>query len=137
MIPRRAVLERVLQRVGNQLVQNQATRNCLIDTETNRLHAHFEANAGCIDAVCAEQLLRESIDIFAEIEVGQRVGLIDLLVDERHREHPRMSIAQGLRERLVAGDLHRQEAANDLEIVLDAVVDLFQQGGCFDQRAPS
>src|SRR3569623_2157982 len=111
----------MLQGVRNQFVQDEPAGDRLVQVETDRLHVHFEMDTHRVHAVRREQLTRQDFDVSAEIQVGKRVGLINELVNQRHREDAAVGVVQRPQGVLGgAGNLHGKQAADDLEIVFNS-----------------
>ena len=75
------------------------------------------------------QLAHQDPDVVCEIDFGQKFGLVEQLVDERHGVEAALAVGQNLARCRVDGasGLHAEQAIDELEVVLGPVVDFLQQ----------
>ena len=86
-----------------------------------------------------KQCRGECADVFRKIYLGKTVCAVKLFVNERHRCDAVLAFAKEFQKGLV-GDfegLQVQQAGDDLQIVFDAVMNLFEKDFFLMQRGPN
>ena len=123
----------MLQGVGDELVQDEAARHCLLDRDFD--FVGFDRQLGR-RVERAEEQRREGARVVAEVDARQVRGVVQLLVHERHGSHAVHRLLEcGLRRgSFDARRLKREEARDDLQVVFYAVVNLAEQRLFFAQR---
>src|SRR3989454_1255165 len=120
--------KRVLQRIRHQLVDDQPAGHRQIDPEDDLVELDTVADTAS-RVVGAEELRNQRPDVLREIDAREVLRAVQHLVDQRHRADPILAFSQQLADGSV-GDLGRlqpEQAGGDLQVVLDAVVDLLEQ----------
>src|ERR1044071_7964044 len=92
----RAVGERVLDGVEQQLVDDQAARHGGVDAEQHRVAVDGEADARRIGGEGFEEQLAEGADVVAEVDLGEVRRLVQLPVHERHRADAVLRLGEDL-----------------------------------------
>jgi hypothetical protein len=112
------------QRVGDQLVEDEAERCGRLHADGHRrgVHAHRDSGPAQRLGQLAAQLAHED----GAAHRGMGLGLVKQLLHDRHRQHAVARLDQAAARVLVGLVAHRQadETEQDLEIVLHPVVQL-------------
>ena len=127
------IREAVFHGVGDQLVDDEAAGNGLIQNEFDRLHPAFKAGFAGPGAEGAGDVDTEAFDVGIVIDPGEILGPVKGLMDERHGTEAVLGLLQDVDFRLIdsLGFLHVEEAADDLEVVLHPVMNLLEQDRLF------
>ena len=82
-----------------------------------------------IDCIRLHQHGQQRIQKLLEVDFREILGLVQRLMDQRHRAHAVLAIAQGRLDLRIthAQRLEVEQAVNELQIVLDAMVNLSEQ----------
>ena len=121
--------EGVLERVGDQLIDDQGAGDDRVDVEGDILHGDLQPDGVLVHPVRGEQVGGEAAQVFGQVDLRQGLGLVQLLMDEGHRVDAVLALLEQ-RDGLRVPDgrqLQVEHAVDDLEVVLDAMVDLLQQ----------
>ena len=137
MLAGSCVRKRVLQRVGNQLIDDQPARNGGVHGQPEIVDRRRDLDAPRIDSIRTEQVIRELVDVRREIDFGEIFGLIQPLVNQSHGVNPVLALLKHPASRgiLDGARLEAQKAGDYLKIVLDPMVNflekdfLFPKGG--------
>jgi hypothetical protein len=75
-------------------------------------------------------------DVPTEVNISQALGAIKLLMDQRHRAHPALALVEQHLSALIGErvGLQPQQTADDLQIILDTMVNFFEQRFFLAQR---
>ncbi len=120
--------KRVLERVRDELVDDQADRCGSRDAHRDVGDVHVEAH-GVADGVGSGELIDHVAYEALKVDAALRVRLIEELVDERHGPDPLdRGVDRLLHRRFpLVGELQPKQADDHVQVVLDSVVNLAEQ----------
>ena len=123
-----AVRERVLHRIRQQLLQNQSARHCLPHLQLH-VHLQLELNRRRLRDIRVEEIPRQFFHVIRKINPRQIIQMIELLMHQRHRTNPVAAFIQRLMKLAIFKPLRlqRQQARNNLQIVLNPVLHFLEQ----------
>src|SRR5450755_2385702 len=115
--------------VRNELIHDQAAGDGDVYDRGDVVDIHAEADLGRIHAVRTEQAGGQVADVLAQVDVGEILGAMQLVVEHGHGEDALAAFPQSLQECFVGeiALLKAKHAANDLKIVLDTMVDFAEE----------
>ena len=133
--------KRVLERIGNQFIEDQPGGNGLIDAQNQwsairpRADHHLPRDARGIHAEDVEQIGHQQIRLLREMHLPEVGRLVQLLVDHGDGFHAVLAFPQNRGDGLVGGGfgLQTQQARDHLQVVLDAMMQLLEQNVLFRQ----
>ena len=129
--------EGVLEGVGDELVDDEPARHRAVHVEVEVAagRRHLDPLAG--EVVSAHQLVAEARHVRRHRHVPEIAGAVEVLVHQRHRAQPAADLGEELHHLAVLRPrrLEAEQAADELEVVLHAVVDLFQDRALLAHRA--
>ena len=131
--PRR---KRILQSVGDQLIDDQATGDRIVHRQGDVVGANLDVNLAPTDSIGPKQVVDQRLHVLLEINLRQIRRLIQLFVNQRHGLDAVLRVLEQ-RSRVGILDLarlHPQQTGNDLQIIFNAVVNFLQQHVFFLQR---
>jgi hypothetical protein len=119
----------VLQGVGHELVQDEPARDRLVHGQGHVLDREVERHVLGRDPRRVEDVRGQAPCVGRERHLGVVLGLVELLVDERDRLHPRAAVLERAAARVPPerAELQVDQARDHLEVVLHPVVDLLQE----------
>ena len=127
MVARAGLLHAVLEGVGEQLVEDEAAGDRLVQRDDRRRRVDLQPHRRSQQAA---QRFGQHARVVAKVDAIERIDAVQMLVDERHRLHALHAfvdqVARFCRRHLLA--LQAQQARHDLQVVFDAVVDFLEQG---------
>ena len=112
--------------------------NVGLDTSANFDLTRVQQRHEQMTVTAEAPLVEASRDVLGEVDLGEVVGLVQLLVDQGHRTHAVGHVLEdvahaGVRQSL---GLQGHQAGNDLHVVLHAVMDFLQQYFLLGERSP-
>jgi len=129
--------ERVLERIAHQLGHQQAEGHRHLQRGGHRHHVGSQRDAAPRGADGVAQVAQQVAHVIAQRHGVQVARLVELFVHQRHRVDTRRALVQRVASRPVrqGPPLQAEQALHHLQVVLDPVVDLAQQGLALGQRA--
>src|SRR5918996_922121 len=126
----------MLESVRNELIQNEPARDGAVDRNGYVLDFHVQRNAARRGARSVKDIANETPRILGERDACVFPRVVELLMNQRDRLHPRLAFLESFPtpDLLELAHLHVDEARYDLEVVLDPVVNLLEQDLSFLDR---
>ena len=128
----------VLQRIGDQLIDDQPARDRGVHAEGNVFGMNLEDDVVGVHTVRGKRCVCESLEVSSDLDAAEVSRLIELFMEQRDGAHAILALLEQ-RDRLRIGELIHLEvehAGDDLEVVLDSMVDLLEQDLLLFQRRP-
>ena len=125
----------VFQAIRQQFIDNQATGNGLLCFDPDRIGLDLQGDAVARGGIRLEDLCAEPMDIFGSRNAAHVAGLVEAFVDERDGLDTLLAILEErahLRVRHRVG-LQIQQAGDDLQVILDAMINFLEQDFLFGQ----
>ena len=118
----------------DDLVDQQAQLDRHVETEDDAVGFDRQFGTGAGRREGHPQMGAEVADIAGKVHAGEVFGLVKLLVDDAERVDAAADVVKLLPDEWAGGlpRLQADQAGDDLEVVLDAVIDLLQQHFLFD-----
>ena len=118
----------ILDRIGDRLIQDQPERDRLGDIQVDLVDVEVEIDAaGVVKA--ADQIGDQLMDIGMHIDERAMLLLVKLLMNEGDGLHPFAAILDGMQSGRIIQEVRLgiEQADDDLQVVLDAMMDFFEQ----------
>jgi hypothetical protein len=129
----------MFERIGYQLVQNQAARDRLVHGKFHFLDCQIKLGAGSRRPERVKHVQRQASRILRERHAGVILGLVKLFVNQSDSPDPRLAFLESVAcrvdvELIELIELHVDHARNHLEVIFDPVMDFLQQDLAFSER---
>ena len=136
MHPRHSTARRgagIFQSIGERLGCQQRQRDGLIGHQRQRRQIGFDRQAAPWPHRSADHLVDDVADQPVGLDRVQMLGLIEIAIDRGQRRHPVLHRAQHAPRIAVVDQprLHVDDRSDQLKVVLDPMMNLFQQDGLF------
>src|SRR5690606_12406425 len=112
-----------------QLVDDQTAWNRAVDIEPDLRCNHPRGDPTRLATVRGHQVIDEGTQVRTQLDAREVLGLVEQLMDQRHRLDAALALDESLARQLAADrrDLQVEQARDHLEVVLHAVVNLAEQ----------
>ncbi len=126
----------MLEAVRDEFVEQQAQRHSEVQPGVDRRHLEHQGDAAAVGPIGAGQLVAQVAHVVVEADRAQGARLVQALVHQRHGAYPVGGLGQGALGATIPerARLQVEQADDQLQIVLDPVVQLLEQGALVVQR---
>ena len=132
--PAAVAAEGMLDRVGNQLIDDHAARDGGIQAQRAGGDLDLGGDSLRLRAVGGQQVGDQLSKVGVEVDVGQIGRLVEVFVNQRHGTDPVLTLPQATMRPPEFPLLELKQARDDLHVVLDPMMDLLEQDLLLVQR---
>src|SRR6185369_8010381 len=126
----------MLQGVGDQLVDDQADGNGPVQVQLDIVDLGRQFDMPALQSIGANQMGRQILNMGPHGNPGEIAGPVEIFMDQGHRTHPIAAFGKQLRNGGIVdpGRLKAEQAVDQLQVVLHAMVDLLEKRVLLLQR---